>query len=208
MDAQRAHIKYLFHVPGPVVPVALWYPNVSLTLKWEGFLHKAATLRDYTDFDFVDETMLRTEALDRYKVLLIIHGEVMETADARLIADWVKKGGRVGVMDVPKFESVEGTDEPERILFGGSPECRTLGKGGIARVEGWDALASRLKKVMGDLRLPIYDLAKDGIFGTQIADDRFLFLNTTDAESKVKIRYKGKTTDAAIAAGTITEVGF
>ena len=30
MDAQRSHIKWLFHVPNPIVPVALWYPNVSI----------------------------------------------------------------------------------------------------------------------------------------------------------------------------------
>lgn len=205
IDQQRAHLKHLFHVPNPIVPVAVWYPNVSLTLKWEGFLQKVATLRDYTDVDLVDETMLRTGALSRQKVLVILHGEVMETSDARLIADWIKKGGRVVVMEVPRFESVEGTDEPERVLFGDKPEGRALGKGLIVRVEGWEALAAELGKVLGDLGLPVYDLQPDGIFGTQIAENRFLFLNTAEAESEVEIQCKGKGTLARIAAGTITD---
>lgn len=206
MDAQRKHIKYLFHVPGPVVPVALWYPNVHMTLHWGGYLDKAAQLRDYTDFDYVDETMLRTKALDRNRILVIIHGEVMETADARLIADWVKKGGRVVVMDVPKFESVEGTDDPEKILFGGSSQGRTLGKSSIVRVEHWDTLAAELRKTLDELGLPVYDLEKNGIYGTQIGPDRFLFLNTTDKESSITILRKGRKHDAVVDPGTITEV--
>ncbi len=118
IDVQQKHLKYLFHVAEPIVPVALWYPNVSLTLKWGGFLEKSALFRDYTDFDFMDETMLGTGALDQHKILVIIQGDVMETTDATRIADWVKKGGHVIVMDVPRFESVEATPEPEKILFG------------------------------------------------------------------------------------------
>ena len=206
MDAQREHLKYLFHVKEPVVPVALWYPNVSLTLKWGGYIQKAAELRDYTDFDYIDETMLRTGALDRYKVLVVIHGPVMETSDARLIAKWIQKGGRMIVMDVPRFESVEGTSEPDDILNCWRPDALSVVGGGVmTRVEGWDGLAAQLGKDLARLGLPVYDLAKDGIFGTQIGPDRFLFLNTTDAETKLAIEIKSKTTEAVLKAGTITE---
>ena len=170
-DTQRANLKHLFHTD-PIVPVALWYPNVAMTLKWGGYLEKAAQFRDYVDFDYVDESMLATDALKRYKVLVIVHGDVMETSDARKIADWVKKGGRVVVMGVPKLESVEGTDDPEKLLFG-----KPLGKGSVTRVDGWDALASVLKLAFTELSLPIYDLKEDGIYGTQIGPDRFLFLD-------------------------------
>lgn len=195
MDAQREHIKYLFHVKEPIVPVALWYPNVHMTLKWGGYLEKAAQLRDYTDFDYVDETMLRTGALDRHKVLIILHGEIMEQSDARLISDWVEKGGRVVVMDIPKFESVEGNDEPERIL---SPK--------MTRINGWGSLAGELRKVLGELGLPVYDLAADGVFGTQIGPERFLFLNTTDKESVQEISHGGKAVKAIIKPATITDI--
>jgi hypothetical protein len=170
-DTQRANLKHLFDTQ-PIVPVALWYPNVAMTLNWGGYLERVAQLRDYVDFDYVDESMLATGALKHYKVLVILHGDVMETSDARKIADWAKNGGRVIVMGVPEFESVEGTDEPESVLFG-----KPLGNGSAARVNDWDALASALESAFTELGLPIYDLKKDGIYGTQIGPDRFLFLD-------------------------------
>jgi len=117
MEAQRSHLKYLFHVPEPRVPMALWYPNVAQTLDWGPFLEKAAAFRDYADYDYVDETLLAAGALQRYKILLILHGNVIETDDARRIAEWMENGGHIIVMDVPRFESVEGTDAPEQVLF-------------------------------------------------------------------------------------------
>jgi len=180
IDAQQKHFKYLFHVENPVVPVALWYPNVTLTLNGGNVWNKFVQLRDYTDYDYVDETMLRTNALARYKILVILRGEVMETSDAKLIAKWARDGGRVIVMDVPKIESVEGTDEPERLIFDASL------KNSVTRVTNWDELENELRKAHTELNLPIYDLKKDGIYGTQISENRFLFLNTAD-DAKVEI---------------------
>ncbi len=206
-DVQQEHLKYLFHVAAPVVPVALWYPNVSLTLKWGGYLEKAAQFRDYADFDYMDETMLRTGALDQHKILVIIQGEIMEPSDANRIADWIKNGGRVIVMDVLKFESIEATPEPEHILFGdnGSND-RINGKGRIIRVNGWDGLSGALRTTMSELRLPVCDLMRDSIFATQIGKNQWLFLNTTGKPSIIRIMLPGRKRDATIKPGTITEV--
>ena len=205
-DIQQNHIKYLFHVSKPVVPVALWYPNVSLSLNWGGFLEKASVLRDYIDFDFVDETMLHTGALDEHKVLLIIAGSVMETADAKRISQWMEKGGRVIVIDVPRFQSVEATSEPETLLFDGSPNGRAFGKGDITRVASWDSLAIELRNAFLELNIPAYDLEKNGVYVTQISDNRFLMLNTNDTAFKISIWYSGKNTEVNAAAGTITDI--
>ncbi len=203
---QQEHIKYLFRVQSPVVPIALWYPNVSLTLKWGGYLEKAAQFRDYADFDYVDETMLHTGALDQYKILVIIQGEVMEPADAKRIADWIKKGGYVIVMDVPKLESVETTSEPEHILFGNNgSNDRVIGKGRIIRVSGWDRLSEALRNTMSELRLPVCDLMNDSIFATQIGKDQWLFLNTTNKSSIIKIILPNSTRDVVTKPETITE---
>ena len=206
IEAQRNHIAWLFHVPKPIVPVALWYPNVDMTLSWGGFFHHAAALRDLVDYDYVDETMLRTGALGEHKILVIVHGSVMEKSDANLIAGWIKNGGRAIVIGVDKFESVEGTSEPETMLFGDTPTGRSLEKGEIVRVKNEDELASRLGSDLRDLGLAVYDLQKNGIFGTQIEPGKFLFLNTGSGSAKVKIECGGKTADPRIDGGTITEV--
>ena len=206
IEAQRKHIKWLFHVPKPIVPVALWYPNVAMTLQWGGYFPKAQMLRDYVDYDYVDETMLRSGALAHNKILVILHGSVMEKDDAKLLSEWIEKGGRAIVMGVDRFESVEATSEPETMLFGDARSGRSLGKGEIARVKNEEELVARLGSDLRALGLPVYDLQKNGIFGTQIEAGKFLFLNTGAGSAKVKIECDGKTVEPRIAAGTITEV--
>jgi hypothetical protein len=207
IDVQQKHLKFLFHVDAPIVPVALWYPNVSLTLKWGGYLERSAHFRDLADFDFMDETMLGTGALDRHKILVIIQGEIMETSDAIRIADWIKKGGQAIVMDVPKFESVEATPEPEHILFGNKESNDWMnGKGRIRRVSDWEGLADMLNKTISDLGLPVCDLKNDSIFTTQIEKDRWYFLNTSNNSSVITILNQDSTYNASINPNTITEV--
>lgn len=206
LESQRKHFKYLFHVPKPVVPVALWYPNVHMTLKWGRFLDKSARLRDYIDHDFVDETMLRNGALDNSRILVIAHGSIMEPKDATKIAAWIRKGGQAIVADVPAFTSVEGTSEPETILFGITPKGRTIGKGKIARVSGWDALARSLSESMSALGLSYPEIKLDGVFATQIGPDRFLFLNTENKKMETNIMHGGKSVPVTVEADTIADI--
>jgi hypothetical protein len=100
-------------------------------------------------------------------------------------------------MGVPRFESVAGGCEPETMLFGTTPAGRSLGKGQIVRVKTEEDLAVRLGKDMRDLGLAVYDLQKDGVFGTQIEVNKFLFLNTNAAAAKVKVDCHGVTVHGA-----------
>lgn len=206
VTTQQNDIKYLFHVPKPSVPVALWYPNVSMTLKWGGFYEKVDKLRDYIDFDYVDETMLRDGALSKYRVLLILLGPVMETKDAKRIAEWIGNGGQVVVMGVPSFESVEITAEPEEILFGGNPRGRTYGKGEIRRVTDWNSLADRIGGLMKSMQLPVYDLKPDNVYCTDLGDGRFLLLNITPNGALSEIELQGRKTAVTVPAKAIHEV--
>lgn len=178
--AQRRSLPWLFRVPKPIVPVALWYPNVSLTLQWGGFLEKAAALRDYVDFDYVDETMLRSGALDRHRFLVILHGETIEPNDAEAIAQWIAEGGQAFVAGVERFDSVSRSGEPEEVLFGRTPRERKFGKGTITRFDSTDALTAALAAAMDCAKLPRLEVKKDGIFWSQIAKDHFLILDTSD----------------------------
>jgi hypothetical protein len=207
MDIQRANLKHLYRTH-PIVPVAVWYPNnVSLTLNWFRFLDKALAFRDYYDFDFIDETMLRTAALQHYKVLVILQGEVMERQDAILIARWIETGGRVIVAGVLGFQSVEAIGEPEKTLFGKTPKGRNLGKGSICRVENQEEVAARLQVAIKELGLANHDFKKDGVYGTQIASNSFLFLNPgkEGAEARVSLG-AGKSCVTNVPAGGIVRL--
>jgi hypothetical protein len=93
---------------------------------------------------------------------------------------------------VPSFESVEATGEPEKTLFGKTPRGRTLGKGSICRVEKQDEVATRLRVALSALGLAVYDLEKDGVYGTQIAPNRFLFLNPGKEAAEARVSLAGE----------------
>jgi hypothetical protein len=108
---------------------------------------------------------------------------------------------------VPSFASVEATDEPEKTLFSDTPKGRTLGKGSICRVENQDEAATRLGPAFRELGLAVYDLKKDGFYGTQIAPNSFLFLNTGTeaAEARVSLGTE-KSWHMNVPAGEITRL--
>lgn len=202
--AQKKNIKYLSRNE-PNVPVALWYPGVSLDMiiNRVPFAWRVKELRDLFDYDYVDETMLRSGALQNYKALVIIFGSVMETGDAKIMAEWIKNGGNVIVLNVDKFDSVEVDAEPERILFGNSSNYRIIGKGAIERVANLQALCTKVSKVLSDLDLPVYDMKQDGVYTTDLGNGRFMLLNTTDRYAVVDIKTDRKTISTTVPAGSI-----
>jgi hypothetical protein len=205
LSAQRAHFRYLFRAE-PVVDVALWYPNVAMTLRWGGFWEKVTALRDLTDFDYVDELMLRDGALGRYRVLLFVHGNVIEEKDLRRIARWVRAGGVFVTCDFGPRETVEG--KPASAAMDFSPGERKLGKGHIISVpHSWPARDDLLAAIGAALRanLPVApDGEADGVYATVLKDGRLLFLNTTDHPVEKTVRVHGAESKITVKPATIT----
>ncbi len=205
MDQQRKHFKYLFHTK-PVVPVALWYPDVQMVMEWDDFMKKAERLREYFDYDFVDESMALRGALGRNKVLVIAHGYIMETAVAKKLAEWAKQGGRIIVVDVDRFQSVEGTDAPERLLFPSGSAGGSFGKGYVYRVADYGELAVKLTEILWKLGYPVYEMAENGLFATQIEKDRLLIYSKNEEAKDLIVNYKGKKTVVSCEGKTITDI--
>lgn len=208
MAVQRRAFKYLTHTK-PIIPVALWYPNVSLTLNHEPefgeFSNGSARLRDYVDHDYLDETMLRSKALSKYKILVIVSGHVIETSDAWLIADWAKKGGTVISIGGSKFQSVEGTSEPEEILFRDNQDDTVIAPKRVIRVKDIPAAADEIRTVMEHAGLPVFDMKEDSLYASQISPTELLYLNPTPNAIKTEVRVNGKTTVFTIPASGITK---
>jgi len=207
---QQAHAKYL-KKREPVVDVALWYPNVALTLKRSGYLRNAADFRDLVDYDFVDEGMLRDGALKRYKVLVIIDGDTMERRDIEAIGKWVSAGGTVVLADFGGIKAVEGDFGPYRSLFSLSGGARVVGKGITVLIpdspQQWEDLATTLAGRMKELGVMDPDNRPDGVYATVLKDGSVLYLNVTDANARKTIHLPGgKTKKVTARANTITEV--
>ncbi|MGB9619169.1 MAG: hypothetical protein ACPL7K_02005, partial [Armatimonadota bacterium] len=64
--------------------------------------------RDLFDYDVVDEFLIRDGALDRYRVLVYVQGNVTEEFALRKIAGWVRRGGALVTCDLGDVETVEG----------------------------------------------------------------------------------------------------
>ena len=87
----------------PFIEVAALYPDTKSKLD-DGvfrnlysfpFNDRVAALRPQLDFDFCSERMILDGALDRYKVLLFLWSDVLESATLQRIDQWVRGGGTV-----------------------------------------------------------------------------------------------------------------
>ncbi len=205
VEQQKKHFKYLFHTK-PVVPIALWYPDAQMVMKWGDFLRKAGELRDYFDFDFVDDTMILRGALARNKILVVTYGYIMETAVAEKLAEWAKQGGRIIVLDVDRFQSVEGTGAPEDLLFPDGRPGGSFGKGYVYSVADREELAVKLTEILWKLGYPVYEIAENGLYVTQIEKDRLLVYSRNEEDKDLTVNYKGKKTVVSCAGKSITDI--
>ncbi len=186
----EANLKHLFAVRRPLIHVALWYPNTTLTLENRSItqISDAYLLRRITDLDYVDESMLRTGALDRYPILVMVHGHIIEPGDAWRLQEWVQAGGHLLLVHMPALQTVEGSDLPERLLFGDTPSGRRLGGGYTERVTSLEEFAPRLQAALKARGLPVVEQQYKGqLYVSQIEPDRWLVFNA-DREQPGAVR--------------------
>ena len=74
-------------------------------------------------------------------------------------------------------------------------------------MENQEEVATRLRVALKELGLAVYDLKKDGVYGTQIASNSFLFLNPGKeaAEARVSLG-AGKSCVTNVPAGGIVRL--
>lgn len=114
--------KYL-RCERPIVDVAMFYPSTYQALRPNApapqlFEQGCTAIRDILNYDIVDERMVVDGALDRYRVLVLWEGTVVEAAALAAIRNWVGRGGVVAAYDFGKIETVEGDGSWFRDVFG------------------------------------------------------------------------------------------
>ncbi len=201
------------------LPVAVLYPQTSLSLKWGGFYDKVMQLRDAFDFDMIDERMIEDGALGQYKILVLIEGRVIEADDFARIAKWVNSGGVIVTCDFGEMTTVEGDPGPFRSMF--DLDAKTS----VTKREHAQGLAYYVAESWGDQRNPAEAIARvleslssrlqtnlvpdgevDGVYISQ-ATGRLLALNTgqTPVERDIRVGI-GKKRSVSLAAGSVSEI--
>lgn len=97
----------------PVVDVAMFYPSEGQRLKPnEGynslFASACAYLRDFTNFDIVDDRMVLDGCLSRYRVLALWEGTICDQTTLDAIRSWVNNGGVLLAYDFGKVMNLDG----------------------------------------------------------------------------------------------------
>lgn len=119
----RRHLR----LEDTIVDLAAYYPKLHFALTDEhGFAEgkprsifwpQAEQLRDLTDFDLVDSTLIADGALERYRFLILLQGNTIRRSALESIEKWVNAGGILITHDFGAI-SDEGGDQWRARLFG------------------------------------------------------------------------------------------
>jgi len=195
MEIFRENYPYLGETLSPKVDLAVFYPKISLAIRWADFPERVVLLRDILDVDFLDETMLRDGALKNYKFFLIIAGQFMEEGDLAILRKWVEEGGILLSCGVSQMETVEGDSTPFAELFDRENKVRRLGKGKTIFLplswEESEGLFASLVRMLRAEGCPVPDGVKDGVYIT-LFPDHLLILNTNDNPVEKQITLPGQ----------------
>jgi hypothetical protein len=121
VDAWIRHAPLLDRRAKPSIDIAVYYPDTSNRLSDEyirhlgaaSFFARAKAFRAVADYDFMGEQMILDGALDRYKALVILNGNVTERGVIEKIEAYLRGGGTVIFPARPQapgegLETVEG----------------------------------------------------------------------------------------------------
>lgn len=152
----------------PSVPIALFLPKTSQELGlWGDLYAHAAAFRDYTDFDFIDETLIAHGLLDRYQALVWLDGPVTDDATLRRIGAWTAKGGRLFCRVSP--ENVDGVQQSE-----------SLSKTRSAMLKPDTEVTAFFHDIVAAAPSLLVDGKADHVYWTRFTDGSALVLNYSD----------------------------
>jgi hypothetical protein len=121
-DVYYRYSKYL-RVEKPIVDVAMFYPAQAQSLRPDQgyantFARACAYLRDYGNYDIVDDRMVNDGCLANYRILALWEGTVCDTPTLDKIKAWVDGGGVVLAYDFGKVTTFDGDNSWFKDLFG------------------------------------------------------------------------------------------
>ncbi|MCW3096796.1 MAG: hypothetical protein JWL77_2414 [Chthonomonadaceae bacterium] len=111
-DVFYRYSKYM-RVEKPIVDVAMFYPAEAQKLHPDQpyaplFAQASAYVRDFANFDIVDDRMVTDGCLSRYRVLVLWEGTQADQATLDKIKEWVLNGGTLLCYDFGKVSNFDG----------------------------------------------------------------------------------------------------
>jgi formylglycine-generating enzyme required for sulfatase activity len=110
IDAWNAGYEQI-RLESPVLDVAFFHPDTSIMLglvPTAAVFQQVANLRDLTDIDYVDDEMVASDVLDRFRILVMTHAFVVEQQTLARIDAWLSGGGVLVLLGEAGTNSVEG----------------------------------------------------------------------------------------------------
>ncbi|MFA5057740.1 MAG: hypothetical protein WC485_06470 [Opitutaceae bacterium] len=142
----KFYIKYkdLLRTVVPTVDVALYYPTsprFQTQLDRDNFSDLCSAVRRSVDYDFVDDRMIEDGALRGKTALIVASVSVMDAATIERIAEWVRGGGGVFLLDSHATDW-DGRSEAFDDLAGLSPQSDEITGISMMHVDNPKALPS------------------------------------------------------------------
>ncbi len=190
-----------------IVDTAFFYPDTSVMLgevTTGSVANQVAVLRDLLDLDYVDDQMIGSSALDRYRVLFLARCPIIEAATAGKILDWVKAGGLLIELGGDQIQTVEGESWT---LDSTSTNILHLSEFGHDEGENQD-VATAIRSWLQDHDYVLIDGSLDRLYMSRL-DDRLLVLNHTRDAIEREIAMPDRTTrHHAFPANSITSIAI
>ena len=224
LAARDAFLEYRDYLDGSksVVETAILFPTTEHRLRYEHWpgrtLAGVDVLREYMDYDLVDERMIRDKALKSYKLLIAFDGNIMEPSTLRSIRKWVSSGGILLTHDFGPIETISGNRRQYKDLFprfswkgSGRPSIaeiaasctRKIGRGRVvvipSGINDWPEFAIDASEIAHNLSryfpghkdIVLIDGKTDGIVAT-LFKDRILYLNSGDKKIEKTVLLRDK----------------
>lgn len=167
-------------VGDPVIEVAVLYPDQAFTLGEFGFsdfVARLAPLRDAVDVAFVDDDMIATGALARYRAIVVLGGIHYPVETITTIQSWLEADGLLAVCGTPTVATTEGTDLTESLISSGAMWLNEIGPTAAEKIVTW------LRR--HDVHVP--DGVVDHVYMTQLAELIMILNHNDDAVHGVSV---------------------
>jgi hypothetical protein len=215
-------VRNLHHLASsqPIIDIAVLLPSSSIALRprvLDLVYGQCSRLRDLLDLDLVDETLIADGALEHYRFLVIVNGDLLKRQTLTGISGWVHGGGVLITAKNRLISDTDGDTGPYSWLFSRSEGVMAIGAGytlvlgekGRRYLEAVARAVHNLGSGYPWAGVPQIDGEWDGVYASRFPD-RIVYFNSTNTAVVKKVYLKGadRETEFKIEANSILSLSL